>query len=369
MTPVPEAVQTLFQTRDLPEKLGPMTVKELRQGLRRGMFVYPFIGIHLLAVVAMAVEFQMAELEPFTKHTGMLNLLLFMPGSDWFSGPFWGVTGAVCLVLMPLGGLALMGQELEEGNHELLLMTPLSRWKVIRGKFFAMWGLCLLTFVSLLPYMIVRYLIGGIDTWRSISMSLTVIVFSAMMAAGAIGASSFTGIAGRIAVLGLFIGSMLASLATVASASAAMLGNVGWAPNGLVYHFNSLSAAFCYIVFGLALARSRIRLVVHHYEVKPSWMIIGLLFFTPFVAAMATAMTVGFAGGVGLVGMGLVGLFADASPKAPKWVEAPAPNIPQPPALPGVPAGPPQVPGTSAPDGESPSREGDGPQGSPRGQD
>ena len=44
-----------------------MTVKELRQGLRRGMFIYPFIGIHLLAVVAMAVEFKMQEVEKFTE--------------------------------------------------------------------------------------------------------------------------------------------------------------------------------------------------------------------------------------------------------------------------------------------------------------
>ncbi|NNM31114.1 MAG: hypothetical protein HKO57_16465, partial [Akkermansiaceae bacterium] len=121
-----EAVGDLFKSRDLPERLGPMTVKELRQGLRRGMFIYPFLGIHLLAVVSMAVEFQMPEVEKFTEHTGMLNLFLFIPGHPWFSGPFWAVTGVICLVLMPLGGLALMGQELEEGNHELLLMTPLS---------------------------------------------------------------------------------------------------------------------------------------------------------------------------------------------------------------------------------------------------
>ena len=49
------AAGELFKSKDLPERLGPMTVKELRQGLRRGMFVYPFLGIHLLAVVAMAV--------------------------------------------------------------------------------------------------------------------------------------------------------------------------------------------------------------------------------------------------------------------------------------------------------------------------
>lgn len=342
-----ETAETLFKSRDLPERLGPMTVKELRQGLRRGMFIYPFLGIHLLAVVAMAAEFQLAdteELERSTEYAGVLNLLLFLPG-ELFSGFFWAVTGAVCLLFMPLGGLALMGQELEEGNHELLLMTPLTRWKVVRGKFLALWGLCLVTFSSLLPYMIVRYLIGGIDVSRNIAMALTVVLFSGMLAAGAIGASSFTGIAGRIGTLILFTGSMLASIATVCGFSASVTESAG-----LIWHFNALSAVFCYTVFGLALARSRIRLVVHHYEVKPSWMIIGLLFFTPFVVMMATFMTLFHAGGVGLIGMGLVGWFADVSPKAPKWVQAPVANIPAPvapvPAAPGwgTPAQPPALP-------------------------
>lgn len=331
-----------------------MTVKELRQGLRRGMFIYPFLGIHVLAVVAMAAEFSIEEeIEGYTEHARVLNLLLFLPGSV-FSGAFWAVTGAVCLLFMPLGGLALMGQELEEGNHELLLMTPLSRWKVVRGKFIALWGLCLLTFSSLLPYLIVRYLIGGIDVGRNIAMALTVVLFSGMMSAGAIGASSFTGIAGRIGTLLLFVGSMLASMAIVLFASASPTINDEFA--GICWHFNALSAAFCYIVFGLALARSRIRLVVHHYEVKPSWMIIGLLVFTPFVVAMATPMTLLYGGGVGLIGMGLVGWFADVSPKAPKWVQAPVANIPGmvrpipggPPAPQGPTARPPALPGSIA---------------------
>ena len=313
-----------------------MTVKELRQGLRRGMFIYPFLGIHVLAVVAMAAEFKMKEVEKFTDYAGVLNLMLFLPG-DMFSGAFWAVTGAVCLFLMPLGGLALMGQELEEGNHELLLMTPLSRWKVVRGKFLALWGLCLLTFSSLLPYLIVRYLIGGIDVWRNIVMALTVVTFSGMMAAGAIGASSFTSIAARIGTLILFLGSMLISLACVCFAAGGATKGAG-----IIFHLNAFSAAFCYIVFGLALARSRIRLVVHHYEVKPSWMIMGLLLFTPFVVLMATFMTFFHAGGVGLIGMGLVGWFADVSPKAPKWVQAPIANIPGQPGM--VPGGPPGMP-------------------------
>ena len=358
--PVSESTEFLFKSRDLPEKLGPMTVKELRQGLRRGMFIYPFIGIHVLAVVAMVAEFKMPEDEKFTEVAGVLNLLLFLPG-EMFSGVFWAVTGAVCLLFMPLGGLALMGQELEEGNHELLLMTPLSRWKVVRGKFLALWGLCLLTFSSLLPYLIVRYLIGGLDVWRNIAMALTVVLFSGMMAAGAIGSSSFTRIPARIGILILFMGSMLFSLGTVAGAPGFLVGHSPLVTKhaGVVFHFNTLSAAFCYLTFGLALARSRIRLVVHQYEIKPSWMIIGLLIFTPIVALMATFMTLFHAGGVGLIGMGLVGWFADRSPKAPKWVQAPAANLPgmapptgapgsQPPASTGSPPLLPSGPGPGA---------------------
>lgn len=337
---VPELAETLFKSRDLPERLGPMTVKELRQGLRRGIFIYPFIGIHLLAVVAVATEFQMNEVETFTEYAGLLNLRLFFPG-DMFSGVFWLVAGVVCLLLMPLGGLALMGQELDEGNHELLLMTPLSRWKVVRGKFFALWGLCLLTASTLLPYLIVRYLIGGIDVWRNVIMALTVVLFSAMMSAGAIGASSFKKISLRILTLLLFMGSMLISLYIVETGAALQTKRAG-----VVFNLNGLSVAFCYIILGLALARSRIRLVVHHYEVKPSWMIFGTLLLTPVVVLMATPMTLGWAGGLALIGMGLVGWFADRSPKAPKWVEAPMASIPV--FSPGrIKGEPPPLPGTS----------------------
>ena len=126
------------------------------------------------------------------------------------------------------------------------------------------------------------------------------------------------------------------------SASAAAASRVRW----MMAAVSRLSVAFCYIILGLALARSRIRLVVHHYEVKPSWMIFGTLLLTPVVVLMATPMTVGWAGGLALIGMGLVGFFADRSPKAPKWVEAPMASIPV--VSPGrVKGEPPPFPGAS----------------------
>ncbi|MCP5535591.1 MAG: ABC transporter permease subunit [Akkermansiaceae bacterium] len=307
-----------YQKDDLPDRFGAMTVKELRQGLRRGMFIIPFIVIQVLAVFAMLAEFNMGDVEGFSDMTGMLNPALFFT-----SGPFWLVAGFICIVVMPLGGLALMGQELEEGNHELLLMTPLTRWRVVRGKFLAMWGLCLVTFVSLLPYLIVRYFIGGIDAWRNLVMAMTVVTASGIICAGSIGSSAFKTNLGKIAMIALFFGSMVLSWLAPMFGSHAVTDGCG-----VIYHINAFSYFACYTVFGLALARSRIRLVVHHYEVKPSWMVIGLLIFTPLVASMATAMTLGYGGFVGLIGMTLVAWYADVTPKAPSWMPAPEVNVP-----------------------------------------
>jgi ABC-type transport system involved in multi-copper enzyme maturation permease subunit len=305
---------------DLPDRFGAMLVKELRQNMRRGSFVHPFLGIQLLAVLALLAEFQDGSQASFERFSGMLNLAM-LGGA----GPFWWVVMLVGALVMPLGGLVLMGQELEEGNHELLLLTKLNRWKVVGGKFLTLWGLCVLTFVSLLPYVIVRYNVGAIEVIDELALSLSVISLSAMICAGAIGASSFQGLLARTTVMLLFIGSMLFGCGIPLAAAAGVSGKCG-----VFYHFNAVAATGCYVLLGLSLARSRLRLVVHAYEVKPSFMVVGLLLFAPFVIAMTTAMTGGYAGFVGLVGMALVGFFADATPKAPPWVKPPAPNIPPP---------------------------------------
>ena len=303
---------------DLPERFDPMTAKELRQSLRRGSFVYPFLAIQFLAVCAMAAEFQIGYASESSEFTGMLN-----PWLLWSSGPFWMVVAAICLFILPLSGVILMGQELEEGNHELLLLTKLDRWKIVIGKFATLWGLSALTFISLLPYVVVRYMVGGIEWWHEAACAGTVLGGSAMISAGAIGASAFSGMAGRVSVLFLFLLSMLAGSGAALAGAGAQTKGCGW-----LYHITALAAVICYSAIGLALARSRLRLAVMAYEVKPSGMVIGLLIFAPFVIGMVTAITLGWAGLVGLLGMALVAIKLDVTPKAPKWVQPPPPNVP-----------------------------------------
>lgn len=303
---------------DLPEGFDPMTAKELRQSLRRGSFVYPFLAIQLFAVLAMAAEFQIGHAAENSRYAGALNLWLLAN-----SGPFWMVVSGICLIIMPMGGLILMGQELEEGNHELLLLTKLDRWKIVLGKFITLWGLCALTFISLLPYVVVRYMVGGIEWWHEAACAGTVLGGSAMISAGAIGASAFKRIGIRIAVLALYLFSMLAGCAAPLVASASMTGGCGW-----LYHFTALAAVTGYTLAGLALARSRLRLSILAYEVNPSGMIIGLLVFAPFVIGLVTAITIGWGGAAGLTGLAIIATRMDVTPKAPKWMPPPPPNLP-----------------------------------------
>jgi ABC-type transport system involved in multi-copper enzyme maturation permease subunit len=293
-----------FWKHDLPERFDPMTAKELRQSLRRGSFVLPFLAIQILALIAMIAEFKAGHAAESSDYTGILN-----PWLLWSSGPFWMVVGIICMVFMPLGGVVLMGQELDEGNHELLLLTKLSRWKIVIGKFATLWGLSVITFISLLPYVVVRYLVGGIEWWHEAACAGTVLGGSAMIGAGAIGASAFRGIGARVGVLFLFLASMVAGSGVPLVASAMRTSGCG-----ILYHLTAIAAVICYSMAGLALARSRLRLSVMAYEVKPGGMMIGLLVFAPFVIGTVTAFTIGFGGIVGLLAMALIAARLDITP-------------------------------------------------------
>ena len=282
-----------------------MTVKELRQSLRRGSFVLPFLAVQMLALTATVIEFKQKTPPESSEYNGVLNFWLLFN-----SGPFWIVAGLICMVLMPLGGVALMGQELEEGNHELLLLTRLNRWGVVLGKLLTLWGLSIVTFISILPYVVTRYLIGGVEWWHEAACAGTVLGGSAMIGAGAIGASSFRHLGARIGVFLLFLGSMSGGCAPPLLASAGVTRGCG-----ILYHLTAFAAIGCYTMLGLALARSRLRLSVMCFEVKPSAMVVGLLVFAPFVIGTLTALTLGFLGLIGLLLMMLVAITIDKTPR------------------------------------------------------
>jgi hypothetical protein len=303
-----------------------MTVKELRQSLRRTSFVYPFICIHIFATIAIYAEFQ---LNIGAGGGGKAGVFIWDPDH---TGPFWWVAMSVCGILMPMAGFFLMPQEIEEGNHELLLLTTLSRWQIVSGKFLMLWGLSMLTFTSLLPYVIIRYFIGGIEWFHELADAGSVIGVAAVVSAGAIAASGFPHLASKLGVFVLFGGSALAG------GGAGMIGGAitlnvgatskwGWLGN-IFYHFSALSVVACYCVIGLLVARSRLRLATMNFELKPSSVLLIIVGLAPFIIGMVAAFTCGFGSIVGVYLLTYLAWNSDVTPKAPKWMKKPPPNIP-----------------------------------------
>jgi hypothetical protein len=305
----------ISEQNDLPERFGPMTVKELRQSLRRTSFVYPFICIHIFATIAIYAEFQLN----IGAGSGVSAVLAWDPDKV---GPFWWVAMTVCGLLMPLAGFFLMPQEIEEGNHELLLLTPLNRWQIVAGKFLMLWGLSALTFTSLLPYVIIRYFIGGIEWGSELAAVGSVLAAAAVFAAGSIAASGFPTLASKLGVFVLYMFSALGGggagmigggmmLSMSATNKWSWLGNV-------FYHFSVLVVVLCYCVIGLLVARSRLRLAMMSFELKPSSVLLIILGLAPFIVSMVAAFTCGFGSVAGVLLLTYLAWNSDRTPKVPK---------------------------------------------------
>ena len=317
----------ISEQNDLPERFGPMTVKELRQSLRRTSFVYPFICVHIFATIAIYTEFQLGV-------GGGAAIPAVLAWDPDRVGSFWWVAMTVCGIIMPLAGFFLMPQEIEEGNHELLLLTALNRWQVVAGKFLMLWGLSVLTFTSLLPYVIIRYFIGGIEWGSELAAAGSVLAVAAVVAAGSIAASGFSTLAAKLGVFVLYVFSALGGGGAGMIGGGITLGMSAtskWSWLGsFFYHFSVLVVVLCYCVIGLLVARSRLRLAMMSFELKPSAVLLIIMGLAPFIVGMIAAFTCGFGSVAGVLLLTYLAWNSDRTPKAPKWMPPPPPNIPQP---------------------------------------
>jgi len=259
---------------DFGDRFGPMVVKEFRQGLRAKWFVGPFILIQAMAVLAVLAEALAVGIDGgsgFGIAGGMLN---------------W-VVGLMLGVVMPLTGFSALQPELREGrNIELLLLANLSRWQVVVGKWLMMNSLAALVLVSLLPYMLSRYFIGGVDLVENLSFIISIGTVNVVMNAAVIGASGFSNIIGRFVVLGItmgscFVCSMIAMLPLARSSRTTFDENSLSAVALLFCLSLAVDALFC--VFGLQLGRAKIRLFENPIDPPASGLLIAMMLFTPLI--------------------------------------------------------------------------------------
>ncbi len=256
--------------------MDPMLVKELRQGMRSRGFVLPFVLIHSLAIIVVAAEF--AAKRAAARGGGSGGMLVS-------SGHmvFWMLMAFIVAVVFPLRSLGSMTSDVHAGQWQLVLLTGMNRWRIVRGKWLAQMGLAGLMLISLLPYGIARYFFGGVELIANLAALVTVLCASGAMSALVIGGSSFRSQKMRaivIVIALLYVGgptSLLIAFSGEFIHMSSVTESVAWAIGAL-----SILEFYAFFTFcGLQMARAEMRMGLKPWEYSPTRVAAGLFIVSP----------------------------------------------------------------------------------------
>ncbi|MFO0601264.1 MAG: ABC transporter permease [Myxococcaceae bacterium] len=133
------------------ERVGPIVVKEVRQGLRSRVFAI-FFGTLLAACLVMAL----IALAEATNSAGTAH------GKDFF-GAYLTALGGVCFFVLPFVAFRSMARELEDETWVLLTLTGLGPGSITRGKWASIMSQALLFGSACAPFVLFSYFLNGID--------------------------------------------------------------------------------------------------------------------------------------------------------------------------------------------------------------
>ena len=152
-----------------------MLVKELRQGLRAKAFIAVFLVLQgLLGLILLA-----ASAGASSDRAGMaVSQVIFV---------FFSLT---VLVIQPLRGIGALSSEIKGNTIDLMVLTRLSSWRIIAGKWSALVGQSSLLLATIIPYLILRYYFGGMNLFGELMLVGLLFLLSAALTAVTVGLSA-----------------------------------------------------------------------------------------------------------------------------------------------------------------------------------
>ncbi len=176
----------LSEGRNLDDWLSPILVKELRQGMRARVFVISFLMLQVFLVFLVLGN---------VAAQGDYSTLQFQ------NSFFWVIVGFALLVLMPMRGLVTVSMEVKNHTLETIMLTRLTAWRVIFGKWSALFAQSLLFVSAVLPYVFLRYFVGGDDVVSDLKGLLFLLWLSGVLIAAGIAISAVGNPVIRVVVL------------------------------------------------------------------------------------------------------------------------------------------------------------------------
>jgi hypothetical protein len=256
---------------DFPDWLSPILVKELRQGLRTKVFTITFLVLQVLLIGCVLIGLLVAA------HGG---------NTSASSGFFWSLVGLPMLMVLPWSGLNAISAEVRANTLDLIFLTRLSAWRILVGKWIAIVAQSALLLAAVLPYVVLRYFMGGVDLASELLVVALMMTASAILSAMLVGLSAYPGRLMRVGVIiALFFGFQM-SLWIMAIFAFSPTSPFGGAGMGKVGVFAIIAITILLAMLLLEFGAARIAPVAENHALRKR--ILGFLIL--LVAAFARTL-------------------------------------------------------------------------------
>ncbi len=181
---------------DFPDRLSPMLVKELRQGLRTKSFIAVFLTLQAI----LGIILLMASATATSDHAG-----------SSISNTIFVFFAFAVLVIQPLRGIGALSSEVKGNTLDMMVLTRLSAWRIVAGKWSAIVSQSALILVTIIPYLILRYFFGGMNLLGEIVLLTLIFHSSAILTAVTVGLSASGSVILRsiLPLIGFVVGAVI----------------------------------------------------------------------------------------------------------------------------------------------------------------
>jgi len=273
---------------DFGDWLSPMLVKELRQGVRSKIFMAAFYLTQALMILSVIFSLTSAGDGEYSGQTfGFLN------------GLFWFMIGVPLIFLMPLRGFGSLYGEIKAGTLELVFLTRLSALRIAAGKWTALMVQTLLLVAAVLPYVLLRYFLGGVDVAEDLQGLFFMVLASGMLTAATIALSPYESkILRALFSFGMIFGFLVLLVAMLSFMSARIL--MGHSGGSSMIGLSYLGAALftpAFIFLCLEIAASRIAPPAENHALRKRLIGLYLLLAASLLIVLGAdaSATMGFA--------------------------------------------------------------------------
>lgn len=178
------------------DRLSPILIKELRQSMRMRGFLFIFTATQVAMLFVMMFALAASKDGAGAQEAGAF---------------FWMIVAVSLLFLFPISGFSSVSQEYNAKTVDLLLLTRLTSFRVIAGKWFAIICQGLLVVTALIPYFALRYFVGGVNLIEDLMILMALIILSLVLTSFTVALSALKHKIARgiLSALGVYAGLMI----------------------------------------------------------------------------------------------------------------------------------------------------------------